>query len=208
MKLIPFWITANGSDDVSHYRISLPVMHPPAECQHAQQAQRRQEGHAKKVTHYGLEYIAYLLPDCLLVRDAISPHLCQRFGRRLDRALFELINRKVDDSLRRDAMYEGGHINTIQQPDDDDAAMNCGCARRLRNTLVGSKKIPVSVPTVDMRGGGFGTAGMRIKLNATNKTPRAQKAAPVPMPPVIMPTMPRTTTMIPTTTSPIPAYNK
>src|SRR5581483_5447020 len=77
------------------------------------------------------------------------------------------------------------------------APRNCGCARKLRKTLLGSKKIPVKVAMADIFGGGFGTAGIRMKLKAKSKIPSAPATA-----------MTIPTKIIPSTNKPIPAYIK
>src|SRR5260370_36118911 len=83
-----------------------------------------------------------------------------------------------------------------------------GCARKFRNTLVGSKTIPPNLSNVDMGGGGFGTEGSRAKLNAKSKIPSAQTDNPVPIPPVTTLAIPRTRMMIPKTTNARPAHIK
>ena len=50
----------------------------------------------------------------------------------------------------------------LSNPTRRTAATNLGCERRLRNTLVGSKKIPVNVCTVDI----FGADVVAHYLNA------------------------------------------
>src|SRR5262245_1211916 len=86
----------------------------------------------------GLNHVADLRDNGLLLLDTVGPHFRQCFGRRFDGTIFQLINREVDNTLRRYPTHKSDGINPIQQTDEND-----GCQELWMRTQVAKNLCPL-----------------------------------------------------------------